>query len=129
MSAGSSRRHHRRRRSLFDIGPHEVPSWWLALAVITATVLMNWVLSESAVCHRQASEMADSLRIDINHATQAELESLFGIGPVYAQAIIAARPFHSVEELSRIRGISRRMVKQLSDHIKAAHGLRTADLR
>lgn len=129
MSAGSSRRQHRSRRSLFDIGLQDVPSWWHALAIIIGTILMSWVVSESAVSHRQPSEMADTLRIDINHANQAELESLFGIGPVYAQAIIAARPFHSVEELSRIRGISRRMVKQLSDHIKAAHGLRAADLR
>jgi competence protein ComEA len=73
--------------------------------------------------------MAETLRIDINHATQAELEALFGIGPVYAQAIIAARPFRSVEELTRIRGISPRLVERLRDRIKAAHGQRAADLR
>ena len=52
-----------------------------------------------------------------------------GIGPVYAQAIIAARPFRSVEELTRIRGISPRLVERLRDRIKAAHGQRAADLR
>ena len=129
MSAASSRRQHRRRRSLFDIGPHEVPSWWQALAAITGAILMSWVVSESAVSHRQPSEMAETLRIDINHAAQAELEALFGIGPVYAQAIIAARPFRSVEELTRIRGISPRLVERLRNRIKAAHGQRAADLR
>lgn len=45
--------------------------------------------------------------LDLNHASQAELEELPGVGPVTAQKIIDARsqaPFLSVEEL-RSRGI------------------------
>ncbi len=125
MSAGPSRR----RRSILETAPREIPAWWHALALVVGAFLMCWVVSESAVSHRLPSAMADASRIDINHASQAELESLFGIGPVYAQAIIAARPFHSAEELSRIRGISPRLVERLSAHIKAAPGQRAADLR
>lgn len=43
--------------------------------------------------------------VSINSATAAELDTLPGIGPAYAERIIAARPFDSVDDLLRVRGI------------------------
>ena len=47
--------------------------------------------------------------VNINNATQAELESLNGIGPVKAQAIIDYRKkngdFKSVDELEKVNGV------------------------
>jgi len=58
-------------------------------------------------------------RVNINSATAAELESLPGIGKVTAQRIIAFReangPFHSVDDLVQIEGISTRTVESLRD--------------
>jgi competence protein ComEA len=48
-------------------------------------------------------------KLDLNTATPAQLEALPGIGPAYAQAIIAERTrrggFRSVNELREVRGI------------------------
>lgn len=51
----------------------------------------------------QASENA-SAKLDINTASQAELENVPGIGPAMAQRIIEARPFNNADELKRIKG-------------------------
>jgi endonuclease YncB( thermonuclease family) len=44
-------------------------------------------------------------RIDVNTATEKELRSVPGIGPVIAARIIAARPFRSADDLKKVSGI------------------------
>lgn len=59
-------------------------------------------------------------RVDVNAATAAELASLPGIGASKAAAIIAERekkPFGSVEDLERVRGIGARTVEDLRGKI------------
>jgi DNA uptake protein ComE-like DNA-binding protein len=61
---------------------------------------------------------ADSLArlhiaVDINRADADELASLPGIGPVIAARVIAGRPYRSVDELERVRGIGPRTVEKL----------------
>ena len=60
--------------------------------------------------------------IDVNVATEAELETLPGIGPTLAAAIIAERerngPFRSVDDLERVRGIGSGRLDALRDLVR-----------
>ena len=63
--------------------------------------------------------------VDINTATQAELESLQGIGPAKAKAIIEYREKHglftSTEGLNNVDGIGPGTMKQLGNSITASN--------
>jgi competence protein ComEA len=59
--------------------------------------------------------------VDINNASQAELESLNGIGPKKAQDIVDYRkkngPFKSVDELEKVPGIGKKTVDGMKKDI------------
>jgi DNA uptake protein ComE-like DNA-binding protein len=52
-------------------------------------------------------------RINVNTVSQAELEALPGIGPVIARRIIEGRPYRSVEDLDRVKGIGKRRLEEI----------------
>jgi competence protein ComEA len=55
--------------------------------------------------------------IDINRASQEQLESLPGIGPVTAEKIIAARPFATIDELDSRDVVGASVMEQIRDLI------------
>jgi hypothetical protein len=56
--------------------------------------------------------------VDVNHAGAAELASLDGIGPRLAERIVATRPFRSLDELGRVRGIGARRLAVLRPRLR-----------
>jgi hypothetical protein len=48
-----------------------------------------------------AAKLATPSQVDINSASEKELDSLPGVGPATAKKIIAGRPYSSVSDLSR----------------------------
>jgi competence protein ComEA len=64
--------------------------------------------------------------LELNQATQAELESLRGIGPGVSAAVLRARaerPFADWRDLeARVPGLGERSVRRLSDQGARVHG-------
>lgn len=64
--------------------------------------------------------------VDINAASQAELETLPGIGPSKAAAIVQYRtdhgPFASVDDLDNVSGIGPSTLASLRDHVTVGKG-------
>lgn len=60
--------------------------------------------------------------IDVNSAAAAELVQLPGIGPSYAERIIAYRtehgPFKSVDDLLNVKGIGKKRLGQIRKYVK-----------
>ncbi len=66
--------------------------------------------------------------VNLNTASPDELQLLSGIGPAKVRNVIAyrhAHPFRTVDELVRIKGIGRKMVRRLRMHL-AVSGPSTA---
>ena len=60
-----------------------------------------FIISHSSII----SAACEENQVDINSASLEELDSLYGIGPVKAQAIIDTRSFQKVDDLINVYGI------------------------
>jgi competence protein ComEA len=60
--------------------------------------------------------------LDLNHASQPQLEELPGVGPVTAQAILSWREQHGrfsrIEELQEVDGIGPKTYAQIAPHVR-----------
>ena len=59
------------------------------------------------------SALCENGQIDINSASIEELDNLSGIGPAYAEGIIDSRPFSSVDELIKVKGIGEKTLEKI----------------
>jgi len=71
-----------------------------------------------------ASPDKTSAKINLNTATQSELETLPGVGSATAKKIMAARPYKSVEDLSKA-GISQSEITKLTPLVSVGSASRT----
>jgi len=85
-----------------------VSSVWGYLTFFSMVMAMVLVLSGSIV-------FAQKL-IDLNAASQKELESIKGVGPATAKKIVAGRPYKSVDELSKA-GLSTKQIEALKPFV------------
>ena len=70
---------------------------------------------------RTPEQLAPGEKINLNTATAEQLDKLYGIGPVKAQAIIEYRQQHgnfkSIDEIKNVKGIKESEFDKIKDHI------------
>ena len=53
-------------------------------------------------------------RLNLNTATQEQLEALPKVGPALAERLIAGRPYRSLQDLDAVKGIGESLMQSLS---------------
>ncbi len=91
----------------------KIKSVWGYVTFFSMVVAMVLVLSGSIV-------FAQKL-IDLNSASEKELESIKGVGPATAKKIVSGRPYKSVDELSK-SGLSAKQIEAIKPFVTVGAG-------
>lgn len=62
-----------------------------------------------------ASAIGDAKGVDLNSASEQELEKIGGLGQQRAKGIVEGRPFRSWEEVRKLEGFSDKLVDDLKE--------------
>ena len=99
--------------------------WMLLIHLQPAGGVEAARLTASSVRECTAQSMDVSMpsgAVDINTADEAELETLFGVGPSIAGLIVEERelggPFHYPEDLLSVKGIGEKTLNKFRDQIR-----------
>ena len=86
--------------------------------VIAATA----VVAIAGVAYRlyNAPPAEGSLVINVNTATEQEIETIPKIGAARAALIIAGRPYTSVDDLLHVKGVGRKTLDEVRPYVKVA---------
>jgi competence protein ComEA len=82
----------------------------LAVTVVPGEKIYVPAVNES---YSATTSIVASDKLNINTASIAELDSIYGVGEITAKKIIAARPFTSCEEINNVEGINSTVKKNV----------------
>jgi len=78
----------------------------------TVTVHGGWVVPTRSLAPTATRVFGG--RVSLNHASAEEIEGLPGIGPALTARILAGRPYRSLAELDRVKGIGPAKLRALA---------------
>ena len=78
----------------------------------TVTLLDGWVVPTRSLAPTATRVFGG--RLSLNHASAEELEGLPGIGPALTARIVAGRPYRSLADLDRVKGIGPAKLRALA---------------
>ncbi|MEH7236093.1 helix-hairpin-helix domain-containing protein [Bacillus sp. JJ1562] len=94
----------------------------LAERVVDEMVIYVPRIGENTEIKTSGLSSKDDGKVSLNKGTQAELETLTGIGPSKAAAIIAYReengPYKQLEDLLQVSGIGEKSFEKIKDELK-----------
>ena len=101
--------------------PPGPPRWWhkwqswlaIAVTVVALASATVWLIREVRNLVPDYGPEPGSLIVNINTASDAELQTVPGIGPVRSAQIIAGRPWESVDALIQISGIGPKQLESM----------------
>ena len=93
------------------------------LVLPLAIVALFGAVSSSVFAQSSSKSTASSstAKVDVNSASEKELDALPGVGPATAKKIIAGRPYGSVSDLSKA-GVSAATIKKIEPLVTAGGG-------
>lgn len=77
--------------------------------------------SSSSKSSKSSASAAPSAPVDLNTASEKDLEELPGVGPATAKKIVAGRPYASVSDLSKA-GVSKSTISKISSMVVVSGG-------
>jgi competence protein ComEA len=86
------------------------------LSIVALVLMITLVLNPATLYAQDKKEKPKKELVDLNKASEKELESLKGVGPATAKKIIENRPYKSVDELSKA-GVSDKTIQDLKPFV------------
>ena len=83
------------------------------MTIVVSLAIRLWTRRRGKPTKKTGPVKAAGNLVNLNTAPQGELEALPGIGPALARRIVEARPFRSVEDLDRVKGIGPKRLEVL----------------
>jgi competence protein ComEA len=93
----------------------------VAVALICGAIGLSGTAAAPEAAPAKAKSEAGSGAVDLNGASEAQLQEVPGIGPSLAKRIVEFRkengPFKTVEDLLKVRGIGEKSFERLRPHV------------